>query len=72
MKVIISQEECIGYGACESACLKFFVVKSDEKASVVEKHQTKELDESEVSSSDLNTCIQEAADICPVELITVE
>jgi ferredoxin len=70
MKVSINQEDCIECGACEDACSKVFVVKSGEKASIVEKYQTKGPDEGEVSD-DLSSCVQEAADGCPVEVIDV-
>lgn len=41
MKVSINQEDCIECGACEEACSEVFVVGSGEKASIVEKYQTK-------------------------------
>jgi len=71
MKIKIDQEGCIECGACEAACSKVFVVESGEKASIVEKYQTKGPDEGEVSD-DLSSCVQEAADGCPVEVITLD
>ena len=70
MKVSIDQEGCIECGACEDACSKVFVVESGEKASIVEKYQTKGPAEGEVSN-DLSDCVQETANGCPVEVIDV-
>jgi len=70
MKISIDQDECIECGACETACSEVFALKSGEKASIVEKYQTKTPAEGEVSD-DLSDCVQEAADSCPVDVINI-
>ncbi|MDG6218531.1 MAG: ferredoxin [Candidatus Thermoplasmatota archaeon] len=70
-KISINQEDCTECGACEQACSEVFIVESGEKASIVEKYQTKGPAEGEVSD-DLSDCVQQAADDCPVEVITIE
>jgi ferredoxin len=50
---------------------KVFVVESGEKASIVEKYQTKGPAQGEVSD-DLSSHVHEAADGRPVEVIAVE
>ena len=70
MKIRIDQDGCIECGACQNACSKVFIVKSGEKASIVEKYQTKGPAEGEVFD-ELNDCVQEAVVSCPVEVISV-
>jgi ferredoxin len=70
MKVSINQEDCIECGACEDACSKVFVVESGEKASITKKYQSKGPAEGEVSD-DLRSCVQEAINSCPVEVIII-
>ncbi len=71
MKVSINQDECIECGLCQQACSEVFVVESGEKASIAKKHQTSGPAEGKVGDK-LGDCVQEAADGCPVEVITIE
>ena len=70
MKVKINQEDCIECGECEETCSEVFVVESGEKASIVEKYQTDGPANGDVGD-DLKSCVQEAADGCPVDVIEV-
>ena len=70
MRVKIDQDGCIECGACQDACSKVFVLKSGEKASIVEKFQGKDGSEGEVSN-DLSECVESAAEECPVDVIDV-
>lgn len=70
MKIKIDQEDCIEYGSSEQACSEAFVVESGEKASIVKKFQTKNLAEGEIGD-DLSGCVQDAADGCPVDVISL-
>lgn len=70
MNVKIDQDGCIECGACESACPDVFVMDDDGKAAVVEQHRSKGPDEGTVPD-DLSDCAQEAADGCPVDVISV-
>jgi ferredoxin len=56
-KIEIDQEKCIGCGACAAQCDNFEV--KDNKA-VAKKSELKEIG-----------CNQEAADICPVNVISI-
>ena len=58
MKVKVDKEKCIGCGACVSICSGVFEMKGD-KAEVKVK-DTKE------------KCAKEAADSCPVQVISVK
>ncbi len=71
MNVSIDQEGCIECGACEEACSEVFVLKDGEKASIVEKYQGSTPAEGEVND-DLSSCVQEAGDECPVDVISAE
>jgi ferredoxin len=71
MKVSIDQEDCIECSACEQACSELFVVESGEKACINKEYQTNGPAEGEVDD-DLKGCVQDAADDCPVGVITVE
>jgi ferredoxin len=57
--ISVDQEACIGCGACVSTCEKAF--KLVDNKSVPLKKEVEEL-----------TCEQEAADICPVNCITIK
>jgi ferredoxin len=71
MKVNINQEDCIECGTCEQDCSEVFIVESGEKARITKKYQTKNPAEGEVGD-DLSSCVQDAVDDCPVDVITVE
>ena len=59
MKIKINKNVCIGCGACEAVCPKFFKLK-DGKAVAVK---------SEVGDEDIGGCVGEARDSCPVSAI---
>ncbi len=69
--ITIDQEGCTECGACEGTCAEIFEVPSGEKARVVEKYRKGSTDKGEVGD-DLAGCAQEAADSCPVEVISVK
>ncbi|MBI4302956.1 MAG: ferredoxin [Chloroflexi bacterium] len=71
MKIRIDRDGCIECGACEAACPEVFVLKIGEPASVVEKYQTSGPAEGEVGE-ELSSCAREAAQSCPVDVISVE
>lgn len=71
MKVTIDRDGCIQCGACEQACGDVFVLEGGEPAAVVEKYRKGSPAEGEIPES-LGSCASQAADSCPVQVITVE
>ncbi len=67
-KIIVETDKCIGCGACQAACEKFFVLEGDiitlKEARKVENNQ-------ELEVEDLK-CASDAVDICPVQCIRTE
>ena len=70
MKITIDREGCIECGVCSSTCEDVFELKDGEKASITPQHQTGDPANGEVGD-DLSACAREAADSCPVQVITV-
>lgn len=64
MKVEINQEECIGCGSCAAVCPKVFEINDEGKAQIKDSHDP-------VACQTEESCVQEAADICPVEVIKI-
>ncbi len=58
MTIKVDQNLCVGCGMCVNACPQVFKLNQDGK--------------SEVISQDNIKCAKEAADICPVNAISVE
>jgi ferredoxin len=69
MKVHIDQEGCIECGLCQQTCAEIFILESGEKASIVEKYQKNAPNDGEVPDS-LESCASDAAESCPVQVIT--
>jgi len=66
MNIKIDQQKCIGCGSCTSVCPELFeMAEEDNKAQVKEKKV-----EGESAEKD-DKCVQEAADICPVQAIEI-
>lgn len=64
-------EECIGCGACVSACDKFWKMNSDGKADLISGKKGKSgMVERTMDEKDLK-CNKEAADMCPVNIIHI-
>jgi ferredoxin len=70
MKIDIDREGCIECGLCSQTCEAVFELKEGEKASITPKYQTGDPAHGEVGE-DLSSCAREAADSCPVQVITV-
>jgi ferredoxin len=68
MKVSIDREGCIGCGVCEVLCPEVFKLSDDGKSSIVERYRKISLGEGEVGD-DLTSCVENARDSCPVEVI---
>jgi ferredoxin len=61
-RVLLSREECIGCGMCESVCPKTFVIGPDGKS----KLKCEEIDEKEFAEA------KAAETGCPAEVIKIE
>jgi ferredoxin len=71
MKVSIDREECIGCGVCEALCSEVFKLIDDGKSAIAEKYRKGSLAKGEVGE-DLSSCVENARDSCPVEVIKTE
>jgi ferredoxin len=71
MKISIDREGCIGCGVCEALCPEVFKLLEDGKSGIVEKYRRGNLGEGEVED-DLASCVGNARDSCPVEVIKTE
>ncbi len=71
MKVSIDREECIQCGACEAACPAVFELDEESIASIVEKYRTSDLGNGEIDD-DLRSCIDNAVESCPVDVIHIK
>jgi len=72
-KVTIDRDECIICGVCWSSCPEFFESGSeDELSQVVEEYQVDDAVDEGMAPADLEECVTEAADGCPVEIIHIQ
>ncbi|MDP2820958.1 MAG: ferredoxin [bacterium] len=70
MKVVHEKNKCIGCAGCTAVCSKFF--EMDEERRVTLKNGVKRSDgkyELEIKELD---CLQDAVNICPVQIIKIE
>ncbi len=68
-KIIHQRKKCIGCGACVAVCPKFF--KIDEKNSLARLKNSKKVSNNfELEVEDID-CIKEAAEMCPLKIITI-
>ena len=70
-KVKVNQEACIGCGVCVSMCPDVFELSPEGKSQIVEKFRGASPAEGEIPE-DLRSCVEGAADNCPVKAITIE
>lgn len=70
MKIHIDQEGCIECGLCEQTCSDIFILENGQKASIIEKYQKNSPNEAEVPDN-LKSCANDAAESCPVQVITI-
>ncbi len=71
MKVTIDRDACIECGNCASVCKEVFILKPGEKSAIREKYRKDEPGTGEVGEN-LNKCVSDAEQGCPVQAITVE
>ncbi|PIT89330.1 MAG: ferredoxin [Candidatus Levybacteria bacterium CG10_big_fil_rev_8_21_14_0_10_36_7] len=69
-KIIQDQDTCIGCGSCEAVCSKFWKMDYDIGKAVLVGGKKNEARMFELEVAD-GECNNEAADVCPVGVITV-
>jgi len=73
MKVSIERLNCTSCGTCWETCPAFFEENPDDSFSqVIEKFRSVENIAEGTAPTDLDACVTEAADLCPVQIIKVE
>jgi ferredoxin len=73
MKVSIDREECTSCTVCWDDCPGFFEENPDDEWSqVVSAHRIDDDPAKGVVPQDLEDCVREAADSCPVDIIHIE
>ncbi len=69
MKIIQEHSKCIGCGSCVAVCSKYFEMDKNNLAIIIGGAMKGENMELEINEE---TCAKEAADICPVQIISVQ
>ncbi|MGB9176485.1 MAG: ferredoxin [Methanoregula sp.] len=73
MKVTIDRKNCTSCGTCWDTCPAFFEENPDDHFSqVIEKCRLNGTIAEGAAPDDLEACVTEAADLCPVQIITLK
>ncbi|MDD4137865.1 MAG: ferredoxin [Methanoregula sp.] len=73
MKVSIDRETCVSCGSCWDTCPGFFEQNPDDTFSqVIEKFRLDGKIGEGQPSTELEPCAQDAADLCPVQIISID
>ncbi|MDD1683143.1 MAG: ferredoxin [Methanoregula sp.] len=73
MNVSIDRSDCTSCGTCWDTCPAFFEENPDDHFSqVIEKYRAGKNPAEGSAPEDLDVCVTEAADLCPVQIIKVE
>jgi ferredoxin len=73
MKASIDRSNCTSCGTCWETCPAFFEENPDDHFSqVMEKFRSVENIAEGTAPEDLEGCVTDAADLCPVSIITLE
>jgi ferredoxin len=68
MKAHIDREGCIGCEVCEALCQQVFELLDDGKSGITPKYRKG--DPSQEVDGDLNACVENAKESCPVSVIS--
>ncbi|MCK9579425.1 MAG: ferredoxin [Methanoregula sp.] len=72
MKVTIERTICVSCGSCWETCPGFFEENPDDSFSqVIEKFRSAGNIAKGTAPEDMEACVTDAADVCPVQIITV-
>jgi len=73
MNVTIDRNECTSCGTCWETCPAFFEENpGDHFSQVIEKFRLNGDSAEGTAPDDLNACVKDASDLCPVSIITLE
>jgi ferredoxin len=73
IKVTIERETCVSCGTCYDTCPGLFEQDPDDSFSrIIEKHRVNGNIAEGLIPVDLEACAHEAADLCPVQIITIQ
>ena len=70
MKIVHERQKCIGCGSCVALCPKYWEIAEDGKAKILNSKVNSETGNEELEINKIE-CNQEAADICPVQIIRI-
>ncbi|MBU2265170.1 ferredoxin [Patescibacteria group bacterium] len=68
MKIIKERSKCIGCGSCAAVCEQYFEMADDGLADIKGGQMNGDNMELEVKGAG---CVKEAAEICPVQIISI-
>jgi len=68
-KIILDKSKCIGCGACQAVCPKYFELGQDGKSKLKKGKSNSDKEELEIDKVD---CVQEAAESCPTQCISIK
>jgi len=72
MKVSIERETCVSCGSCWETCPGFFEQNPDDSFSqVIEQYRLDGKIGEGQPTPDLEVCVRDAADLCPVQIIGI-
>jgi ferredoxin len=73
MKVSIDRSDCTSCSTCWETCPEFFEENPDDSFSqVIEKFRLAGNPAEGIVPEDMNSCVTEAADLCPVQIIKIK
>jgi len=70
MNIIHERQKCIGCGSCAALCPKYWEIAEDGKAKLLNSKVNQKTGNEELEINKIE-CNQEAADICPVQIIRI-
>jgi len=71
-KLILERRKCIGCGSCSSICPKYFKLSDDGKGALKGENITSKDGLEERQLEEIEECVQQAADACPVQCIYIK